>query len=198
MLVVFWTLYPQPPQLSLIQLGPESLFQSRIKDVDNHIPGRSGGGSRSGGTVTCGRQGSPEASARALGLLRQRAPRPSEPRAAEPERCRLTKRRTVRRRRQERRSEARASPATAPQELPRLRRGDPGQPPRYVPAKPRAPTWRSWDCPRPPRAGRVGGLGCLRAPLLPKRQGGQGESLPAAGTPPPPMLPEPGCCSEPG
>ncbi|KAK1343322.1 hypothetical protein QTO34_016101 [Cnephaeus nilssonii] len=62
-LVVFWTLYPQPPQLSLIQLGPESLFQSCIKDVDNHIPGRSGGGSRSGGTVTCGRQGSPEASA---------------------------------------------------------------------------------------------------------------------------------------
>lgn len=53
-------------------------------------------GCRVGRTASRGRQGSPEASARAPGLLRPRTPRPSQ--RAEPERCGLTKRPDARRR----------------------------------------------------------------------------------------------------
>lgn len=71
-----------------------------------------------------------------------------------------------------------------------------GRPPRYVPAKPRAPTWRRWDSPRPPRAGRAGGLGCPRAPLWPRRQGGQ-ESASQPRVPPPPCCPSPDAARSP-
>lgn len=59
-----------------------------------------------------------------------------------------------------------ASSFSAPQELEQLGRGDPGWPPRYVPAAPRAPTWRSWDLPAT-TAGLTGsGLGLPpRTPL---------------------------------
>lgn len=55
---------------------------------------------------------------------------------------------------------------SAPQELEQLGRGDPGWPPRYVPAEPRAPTWHSWDLPAT-TAGLTGsGLGLSpRIPL---------------------------------
>lgn len=66
---------------------------------------------------------------------------------------------------------ARATRTWAPRPAPKVRaRGTP------------RPTWGSWELPATASGLAGAGLGSFRAPLLPKRQGGRGETLPAVGT----------------
>ena len=164
--------------------------------MDNQDPqlrdqGRRGG--PAGRTAARGRQGSLEASARALGLLRPRTPRPSEPASERESGARaLRAHKAAGRAAAGGRSAGElasrlAFSAAAPQELEQLGRGDAGTRAGRqgtFPAEPRAPTWRSWDTsPRPAGVGAGGVRACLgpspRAPLSPRRRRGPGGDTPS-------------------